>query len=120
MLLRPCSNIVEARDERMAGAPLVHALNVHHLEAWLIHLMLRIKVWVGGQARCRYSLNNCWMGKSTALGIGKDVDLNLPHATGELISQRSMMIVQAAKRLGVLHLHVLSLAWRKSSVIAIV
>src|SRR5437763_5083539 len=75
--LRPASHVTEARNESVAGAPLVDILDVHHLKSWLIHLMLRIEVRVCRQSRCRHAANNCWMSKPPALGVGKNIDLNL-------------------------------------------
>ena len=87
MLLRPGPDILQAGDERMAGASLVEVLNVHHFEAGLVHLMLWIKVRICRQTRCCDSLHDGWMSESATLGVGKDVDLHLSHAAGELISQ---------------------------------
>ena len=44
MSLRSSSHLLEAYNENVAGAPLVDILDVHHLKAGLIHLMLRIEV----------------------------------------------------------------------------
>jgi len=81
--------------------------------------MVRIKVRVRWQPCSRHSANNCRMGKSTTLGVRKDVDFNLPDATRELISERSMTIVQASQSLGIIHFQIFALARRKACVIAV-
>ena len=81
--------------------------------------MLRIEVRVCRQSCGRHAANNCWMSKPPAVGVGKNIDLNLSHAAGELVSQRSMMVVQTPQSLGIFHFQVLPFARRESGVIAI-
>ena len=119
-LVDQVSHVLEAGDERMAGAPFVEILNMHHLKAGLVHLMLRIEVRVRRQSCRRNVTNNRRMSKSSALWVREDIDLNLSHTTGELLSQRRMMVVQASQSFGILHLHVLPFTRRKSGVIAVV
>ena len=59
------------------------------------------------------------MRKSTALGIGKDIDLDLSHAARELLSQWSMRVVEPMQRLWILPLQILPFARRKSSMVTV-
>src|SRR5258707_11827311 len=60
------------------------------------------------------------MGKAPSVGICKDIDLNLLYAARRLRAMWGVMVVQAQKSLGILHLQVFPLAWRKPGVIAVV
>ena len=59
------------------------------------------------------------MCKPSAVGVRKNIDLNLSDTTGKLISQRRMMVVETPQSLGILDLQVLPLAGRESGVVAI-
>ena len=104
----------------MAGIALVQILNMHHFESGLVHFMLRVEIRVCRQAGGCHFAHNRRMRKPSAPGIGEDVDLNLSHTARKLVRKRSMMIVEAPQCLGILHLHVLSLAGRKPLVVAVV
>jgi hypothetical protein len=95
MLLRPAANRREAGDEGVAGAALVDIHDVHHFEAGLVHLVLRIEAGIGRKSRFCNFADDGWMRVAATL-------LNLTDASGQLIGQGSMSIIERAHRLRVL------------------
>src|SRR6266702_8803297 len=120
MLFRPPSHGLETGNKSVAGGTFIQILHVHHLETRLIHLMVWIEVRICGQLRIRDHFHNRRMSKLPSLRIVEHINLDLPNATSQLVTEWSMTIVQTSEGLRMIHLQKLALAGCKSSVIAIV
>ena len=69
----PVANLLETSSKRLASAPVVDVLDMHHLEARLEHDAARVEVRVGREAGGNGHTGASRMGVATALGIGVDI-----------------------------------------------
>ncbi len=95
MLLRPFTYHSKAADKGVACASLVDPLHMHHFEAGLLHLMLRVEIWIGWKPGFRCGIVDWKMRISPTLRVGEDIDLDLSHSSTKLIRQRSVAVVQS-------------------------
>ena len=117
---RPCADLCEAGDERLAVAAVVDVLDVHHLEAGLGHDAVGVKGWVRGEACGSYHLRSEGMSVAAAVGVGEDIEFELAHAALELLGQRWMRVIETCIFFGILLLQELAFAGRDAGVIAVV
>ncbi len=98
MRMRPRAHLFEARLEGLAHAAIVDVLHVHHLEARLHHHALGVERRIGRKMRLGHHARPGGMREAAAFAVGKDVELDLPHAAVELVRERFVTCSRVPQR----------------------